>query len=745
MRVRVFGLLMLLVAATDAQPAPRRRALLIGINDYTASTLGAHVPDRDWRNLRGSVNDLRTIEEMLVLLHGFHPRDIVTLTDQSATRAAILSVLEEHLMKPAAKGDTLFFYYAGHGSQAPNSLSDEADRMDETLVPADSRAGARDIRDKELRPLFNRILDRGARLTILLDNCHSGSGTRGLPSGARSRSVKPDPRDVADRTSFGPRPEDRGALVLAAAQDFDDAWETRDQEKKFHGTFSWAWIRAMRDASPNETAGETFLRARARMRFETPFQEPVLAGKEAERHPFLGGRTDRREERFVVPVERVRKDGTVVLLAGWAHGLSPETELRVSNDRQIRLIVTKMLGLGRSEARLPAGQPMPQAIRSGALLEVAGWAAPPARALRVLMPRRSGDAKAIAALAGRLSAEATRRRVRWVKDPLEEPPSYVLRAARTKRPGHMGGWELLGPDGKIALLGDDAAAVAALTKLPKHSSLFVQLPAPAATIEAIAIGPGTDRDGFEPVDRAEEADYILVGRFTGRRVEYAWVRPSVRSSDRRKSGLPLRTDWAPEDAASLRDSALRLRRIQAWQLLESPPEGRSPYRLVLRRGSGGAIVQDATVIGEETYEPILSAARTPGAELPPRYFYVFVIDSHGKSVLVFPADGTGSVENRFPLASPPPRDIPLGERARLVIEPPYGIDTYYLLSTDEPLPNPWILEWNGVRTRSPQSPTALEQLLLLTGSETRASSISTPRAWSIEKVDFESVPPRKRQ
>src|SRR3954454_20643545 len=250
---KVFAACAIVAAALHAGAAPHRRALLVGINDYTASTLAARprgvpAPGRGWPNLGGAVNDVEIMRDMLVAAYGFDRNDIVTLTDQAATRDAILRGIDQHLVNPAAKDDVILFYYAGHGSQVRNSLSDERDKLDESLVPADSRAGAPDIRDKELRMLFNRILDHGARLTVILDNCHSSSGARGLGTGARPRGVKPDLRDVADGVNV-PRPESRGALVLAAAQDVDTAWEMRDSEGKFHGAFSWAWMRAMRDSA----------------------------------------------------------------------------------------------------------------------------------------------------------------------------------------------------------------------------------------------------------------------------------------------------------------------------------------------------------------------------------------------------------------------------------------------------------------------------------------------------------------
>src|SRR6185369_1924676 len=136
------------------------------------------------------------------------------------------------------------------GSQVKNSRSDEPDKLDESIVPADSRRGADDIRDKELRRIFNAILDRGAHLTVMIDACHSGSGARGLLTQARPRGIRPDLRDVADGGDAGPRPENRGALVISSAHDDEIAVETRDDGGTMHGAFTWAWMRAMRDAAP---------------------------------------------------------------------------------------------------------------------------------------------------------------------------------------------------------------------------------------------------------------------------------------------------------------------------------------------------------------------------------------------------------------------------------------------------------------------------------------------------------------
>jgi hypothetical protein len=218
----------------------------------------------------------------------------------------------------------------------------------------------------------------------------------------------------------------------------------------------------------------------------------------------------------------------------------------------------------------------------------------------------------------------------------------------------------------------------------------------------------------------------------------------VNQGDRRKSGLPLRTDWitarSGTTAEQLREAVLRLRTIHDWQLLESPPAGRFPYHLDLRRTGDDALPRQNVVTGGERYGLVLRAgsAFLP-AHLAPRYLYVFLLDSFGRSVLLYPR--SGSVENHFPLNDPPPPEIALD--SEFEVTPPYGIDTYILLSTDEPLPNPWILDSEGVRSRDPKALTPLERLLRETATGTRGATLVLPSAWSIDRFVYESVAPPK--
>jgi len=144
-----------------------KKAFLVGIN----------YPDTD-HALRGCVNDVLMTESALTTHFGFDENDIVVLTDNKATAANIKNGLRD-LVKDAKAGDILYFHFSGHGSQIPDSLYDtdyEADGMDEILCPIDLDWYSRVVKDDDIREIIKDV-DPAVNLTMVLDCCHSGSGT----------------------------------------------------------------------------------------------------------------------------------------------------------------------------------------------------------------------------------------------------------------------------------------------------------------------------------------------------------------------------------------------------------------------------------------------------------------------------------------------------------------------------------------------------------------------------------------
>lgn len=165
-------------------------ALLVGIDAYPPS-----VP-----TLHGCRNDIEAVAALLeARVTG--TGDVLrtrTLLDGQAKRAAVIDAFHEHLGRARA-GDVALFYFSGHGSQeaAPEAFWHlEPDHLDETLVLWDSREeGQWDLADKELAALLTGVAAQEPHILVVLDCCHSGSGTRApLENGLASRRAPTDTR-----------------------------------------------------------------------------------------------------------------------------------------------------------------------------------------------------------------------------------------------------------------------------------------------------------------------------------------------------------------------------------------------------------------------------------------------------------------------------------------------------------------------------------------------------------------------
>lgn len=167
------------------QEKPRRRALLVGINNY---------PDPANR-LEGCVNDTFLISALLQE-RGFRPEDIRVVLDDRATSQGIRERLH-WLLEGAEDGMERVFFYSGHGAQMPGyNPAEKVDHLDECLVPWDfawSKESA--IIDDDLFSLYSN-LPFNARFLAMFDCCHAGGIHR--DGGPRVRGIAP-PDDIRHR------------------------------------------------------------------------------------------------------------------------------------------------------------------------------------------------------------------------------------------------------------------------------------------------------------------------------------------------------------------------------------------------------------------------------------------------------------------------------------------------------------------------------------------------------------------
>lgn len=166
--------------------APRRRALLVGINDYP------NPADR----LEGCVNDVFLMSSLLQET-GFAAEDIRVVLNDRATAAGILERME-WLLEDADDGMERVFYYSGHGAQIPGyGTGEKVDRKDECLVAHDFDWTAEHaVTDDQFYNLYSQ-LPYDTRFCAIFDCCHSGGMTR--EGGARIRGLSA-PDDIRHRT-----------------------------------------------------------------------------------------------------------------------------------------------------------------------------------------------------------------------------------------------------------------------------------------------------------------------------------------------------------------------------------------------------------------------------------------------------------------------------------------------------------------------------------------------------------------
>jgi hypothetical protein len=761
-----------------------RRAILVGIDNYNpdSSTQAQILRDlkpptvkrpavegdaKYWRfdDLDGAVNDVRLMKGVLESI-GF--RDFVVLTDQDATADAILQALQKNLVDDAQRGDVRLFYYSGHGNHVKNRSSSEQQQEDQTLVPADNWRNVPDIRDKEISRILFQAARKGVIVTLIADSCHSGSlargawnssgkartnsGTRaGTPGVTLHEPVANDPADVDPATRQPIDPERLGVLTLAAAQPNQEAREVQTEDGA-HGAFTWALAGALRYAA--EPMDRIFARTMAALGANGAIQQPAMGGPSRFGQTILGQPAGAGGGLTVV-VDSV-KGADIRLRGGTAVGLFPRCRLKTAGQPAVTLEIASSEGLGASIAHV-VGQ---GSVKPGDVLALERWVVPAKAGLVVSIPKAAPAAAVERAAAefGKLRGDPA---IEWLDDPSAGAPTHVVS-------WNGSAWMLeTNPATKPAILGAEPTAADVKRLLPAQARLLVRLPPTTNLLTAIQLGD-PEHSAVETTATPGGAQYWLWGRISASGPVYAWLLAD--SIDSHASGslpLPVGSDWVtvpqgPEGArtagAELTKMAMLLARIRTWLTLQSPPSQQTfPYHLAFRQLQDGKLgdFKDAGDFKEgEQYKLYLRAdpaALAAGAALAPRWVYVFVIDHFGNGTRVFPPPERGNEGNRLPYAQVGEQPsfqplIPLSgesQEADFEIAPPFGVDSYFLLTSDNPIDNPEVLHFEGVRTeagtRDASDP--LTSLLASANSATRGVNLRpVPALWSIESRAVRSIP-----
>ena len=140
-----------------------RYAVVVGISDYPGTENDLNYSDDDAAEMAVALTDV----------YGF--TNVTTLTDDAATRFAILTAIEEI---PTDAGEVVFFF-SGHGA---NGIAEDGDkeRKDEAIV-AHNGTDLVPIWDGELRDAFPGF----ARAILIFDTCLAGGMKRDLEANGR--------------------------------------------------------------------------------------------------------------------------------------------------------------------------------------------------------------------------------------------------------------------------------------------------------------------------------------------------------------------------------------------------------------------------------------------------------------------------------------------------------------------------------------------------------------------------------
>ncbi|VXD17531.1 Caspase domain-containing protein [Planktothrix serta PCC 8927] len=309
-------------------------ALLVGIDKYQGS-----VP-----TLKGCVNDITAIAQYLKerVAKDQYQLHLKTLLDEEATRQAIIDGFCKHLCN-AQSNDTVLFYYSGHGSQeqAPEEFGHlEPDGLNETLVCYDSRLEEGwDLADKELAKLIHEVSAKNPHITIILDCCHSGSGTKNPFQETGVRLANTDQRkrpvnsfifqlDELEKfshsnndgvNSIGLKLPKGRHILLGSCQDSQLAKEFNGGGQQ-RGAFSYFLMDTLQQANGKLTYRDLFNRAKAIIGGRVLDQSPQLetSHPDDENQFFLDGAIAERTPYFTVSYH---KTYNWVIDGGAVHGV----------------------------------------------------------------------------------------------------------------------------------------------------------------------------------------------------------------------------------------------------------------------------------------------------------------------------------------------------------------------------------------------------------------------------------------
>ncbi|PLW94538.1 MAG: hypothetical protein C0592_02480 [Marinilabiliales bacterium] len=268
-----------------------------------------------------------------LISQGFEESGINVVTN--ADKAGIIAAFEK-LLSETREGDMVFIHFSGHGQQIQDDNGDEVDGLDEAMIPIDAKEryeegvyeGENHFRDDEFAEILTNIRRKAGpngSVLVVIDACHSGTGTRGdaVARGTDVAFTEPGYTSTvnnAQNEQFGLLLEDENLAPMmsfygASAHQLNYEYKINDSTRI--GSLSFAFAKAFSEADENTSYQGLFDRIKAHMATIAPRQSPQAEGNLDQL--VLGGKLDGIPDYALV--SEVYDGQNVMLNKGQIHGV----------------------------------------------------------------------------------------------------------------------------------------------------------------------------------------------------------------------------------------------------------------------------------------------------------------------------------------------------------------------------------------------------------------------------------------